>query len=619
MDRRSFVSSLVFTAAGLLAGCTSSSEQGGRGSAAPDADALQEVEVDKPPAGNVGERPFSAVSYLESLSTSQKNSLNMMNYLTVLAQRVIAAKNNRLILDEVYRELYNNITPDAVDGETLDQISYLAGTIEEFRMTDVKRERLRRAFECAQVDAARQAIPDPIALLSAATSGGLARFAMSVVYMAVDSASSYSAALDGAEAELVKGNWELDDEQSKTLHESRDDLFAYIVNMVAEYDVPGFMSMTEETAEQFASWEKRAVAQRIRYFEKNCDRYCALGAYWLVLACSYYEDADYERCIRAIETYETFSTGIFRNDYGYAKALTLGISAAEISDEHDYVEYVRRWAPVILENCDDADWASRYFVAQCYLSIAGKTGDSSYISLAYETALDNVNELIPVQLGMNGAYAAPVKKKEGAENFPWSQEDKKDKHRYNKLLEQERKVELPPIHQPLLMNLELIHAILGAYPDYVDSSISSELLGESPFLTEPLNERYVVGVDFDLDAVEIEYDCDEVKIPASILAMGSKVVATVKQDSGASVIEDWAIDRVERGEDDDPSTHIAFFKSKSAKKFDYAEGATVKLEIDVLPEIGVEPLMIGYKAISTKEKPWDHIAVWDDGFWFERQ
>lgn len=230
-----------------------------------------------------------------------------------------------------------------------------------------------------------------------------------------------------------------------------------------------------------------------------------------------------------------------------------------------------------------------------------------------------MNELIPVQRELNGAYVGPVKKVEGAENFPWSEEEKKDKYRYNKLLEQERQVELPPIHQPLLMNLELIHAIQRAYPGHVDSSTVSELLGESPFLTEPLNGRYAVGADFELNAVEIEYDCAEVKIPACILFSGSKVVATVKQDAGTSVIEDWTIDRVERGEDGDPSTHIAFYKSKSAKKLDYAEGATVKLEIDMLPEVGIEPLVIGYKAVGTKEKPWDHIAVWDDGFRFERQ
>ena len=67
-----------------------------------------------------GEKPFSAIAHLESLSALQINSLNIMNYLAVLSQRVISAKNNRLLLDDAYRELYNNIMPDAVDLNTLD-------------------------------------------------------------------------------------------------------------------------------------------------------------------------------------------------------------------------------------------------------------------------------------------------------------------------------------------------------------------------------------------------------------------------------------------------------------------------------------------------------------------
>lgn len=617
MDRRSFVSALAFAATGVLAGCSSNASKDELGSADVQSEPVQQSEESVVPNEVAGEKPFSAIAHLESLSALQINSLNIMNYLAVLSQRVISAKNNRLLLDDAYRELYNNIMPDAVDLNTLDQINFLAGTIEEFRMTDVKRERLRVVYERAQVDAARQAIPDPIALLSTVTSGNLAAFAASVIYMAVDSASSYSAALEGAESELVKGNWELDDEESKTLHLSRESLFSYIVEMVEEYDVPGFMSIMEEGAERFTSWEGKSVSQRIRYFEKECDKYCALGAYWLLLAQAYYEIKDYARCIKAVETYESFSAGIFRNDYPYAKVLALGINAAKESSKHDFAECAKRWVPAMLQNCDDADWALRYYAAQCYLSLAGETRDASYIGLAYEVALDNVNELVQVQRGLNEAYVAPLAKKDGAENFFWSDEEAKDKHRYNKLLETERKMALPPVHQPLILNLELIKAIQGAHPEYVVQEAVTDLLGEAPFLSSSLNQRYVGG-DSSLDVSAVAYDCGEIKIPAALLAAGSKMTATVKIGSEKSKIADWTIDRVEREVEDDPSTYLAVCKSERAKKVKYADGTTVNLRITVLPEVDVEPIAIAFKAIGTKEKPWDQIAIWDDGFSFER-
>mgnify|MGYP003370351477 FL=1 len=619
MDRRSFLSFFAISLSGVLAGCATSGAQDEQGSDGLTAEHADEPEVTEAPVEVPGERPFSAVAHLDSLSETQRNSLNVMNYLVVLVQRVNASKNNRLLLDDVYHGLYNNILPDVVDQETLGQINYLAETIEGFRMTDVKRQRLRMIYERAQADAARQAIPDPIALLSAASSGSLAQFAISVVYMAVDSASSYSAVIDDAEAELIEGNWELDDKDSELLHRSREGLFTYIVTMVEEYGIPGFMSMTEEAAEQFAEWEQRGVSQRIRYFEKECNQYCALGAYWLLLAQAYYEDADYERCIKAIETYESFSTGIFRNDVNYAKALTLGISAAELSDQYDFAEYAKRWVPSILENCSDSDWALRFFAAQSYLSIAGATEDNSFVSLAYETALDNVNELIPTQRKLNEAYIAPIEKEEGAENFFWSDEKAKDKYRYNKLLEEERKTALSPLHQPLISNLELVYAIQQTYPEHADSATLVTLLGEEPFLSKPLNERYCSDDKAGLDFSGIEYDCNEIKIPASYLVSGSKLAATVSHDSYEAAGEDWQIDRVERGDESDPATYIAIYKSNYAESVEYVDGANVSLEIKVLPEIGMEPIIVDYRAVATKEKPWEHLAVWDDGFGFERQ
>lgn len=618
MDRRAFVSALALAATGALAGCASDVREPGQGSAvkAPSVDVLQEVEL---PAEVSGEKPFASLKRLESLSAIQKNSLNMMNYMVVLMYQVNASKNNRLLLGQIYDELFNNSAPDAVDGETRDQITSLTDAIEDLRLSNIKRERLRMVYERSQAAAAKQAIPDPIALLSAASSGNLGAFAMSVIYMAVDAQASYASATDAVEMEFVEGGWKLDDKEEEVLHRNRTSLFVYIVNMVEEHGLPGYLAMTEKKASQFADWEDKDIARRIRFFEKESDTYCALGAYWLMLARSYFEDKDYAACIEAIEAYESSFTGIFIRDMNYAKALALGISALEMLEDSRFASYAERWVPEILKNCDSSDWALRYFAAQAYLSLARETGDGRFISLAYETALDNINELIDVQHELNDAYIAPVAKEEGAEDLPWSSEEQKEKHRYNKLLEDERRIALAPLHQPLLTNLEFIHAILAVHPEIAGDTAASDLLGASPFLVDPLNRRYGSVTEGAPDISGIEYDCLEVRIPVSFLTLSSKVSSTVKHESGTTIIKDWKVDRVERGDETDPSTYVAVMASEDAKDAGYSDGSTVTLEIDVLPDAEIEPISVKFTAVSTKDKPWEQLAVWDDGYRFERK
>lgn len=618
MNRRTFVSTLALVVMAALSGCGSSASKQARGSSARGSLAESPEEHEAFVDASKG-KPFSSADRLRGLSEVQRNSLIMMNHLVVLMSQVNVSKNNKLLLDQIYSELYNNIAPDAVDEETLDEIIYLTGAIDELRLTGLKRERLRMIFERAQAAAAKETIPDPVALLSAASSGSLGMFAISVVYMAVDAASSYSSAMDTAESEFVEGGWELDDEETKLLHDNRASLFAYIVTVVERYGLPGSMALTEKSASQFADWEKKDVAQRIRFFEKEADTYCALGSYWLMLAQSYFEHGDYSSCIKAIETYESFSTGIFRDDTSYAKSLALGISAAEELGGGSYLVCAERWIPEILENCDSADWALRYFAAQSYLSLARETGDARYIACAYETALDSINELAGAQRDLNAAYIAPLLLEDGAENFPWSSEEAKEKHRYNKLLEAERKVELAPLYQPLLLNLELVYAMVQSRPDAIGETRVCDFLVDPPFLIDPLNRRYGLTDADELDISGISYDCSEIRIPALLLASNSTITADIKSVSDVTSVKDWSIDRVEREDETDPSSFVAIFKSKDAERVNYSEGSIVSLRIDPISELDMEPISVKFTAVGTKNKPWEHLAVWDDGLRFERR
>ena len=264
------------------------------------------------------------------LTDTQRNSMNMLNYLTVLTQEINSSKNSKLYLEEAYSSIVTNTLPEAVDDRTLGELGVLLDTLENYRMAAVKRERLEYIYEQNKAQAIRDAVPNPLGLLSSVQSSSLSSIVMSVSYMAIDSITSYQTSSAQADLEYLQDGWALDDEESEILHNQRSDMFEYMVRTVNENQLPGRLSLTEDTVETFVSWKNNSnVVSRIRFFESNESTYEAFGGYWLALAESYYENGDYEKCLSAIKEYENLKIGIFRKDHDYAEILPLAIVSAQ--------------------------------------------------------------------------------------------------------------------------------------------------------------------------------------------------------------------------------------------------------------------------------------------------
>ena len=134
----------------------------------------------------------SSMADTGKLDQNQKNAIAMLNYITVLSQEINASKNSRLFMEEAYSTLLNNTDLNSIDDKTNSQVNRLLDTIEEYRMIDVKRDRLQYIYEQNQAQAIHAAIPNPLGLLSAVKSANPVDFVASIVYMAVYSYSSYT-------------------------------------------------------------------------------------------------------------------------------------------------------------------------------------------------------------------------------------------------------------------------------------------------------------------------------------------------------------------------------------------------------------------------------------------
>ena len=567
----------------------------------------EESEVSEQPTISAQETVTVVPQIADGLDDTQRNSIIMLNYLAVLTQEINASQNSRLYLENAYSTLINNTYPNAVDSRTLSQLASILDTLERYRMVAVKRERLEFVYEQNRAQAIRSAVPSPLGLLSAVRSYDIKGLAAAVVYMAVDSYTSYESQSSQADLQYLQNGWALDDEAATALHNSRRDTFSYMIRIVGDYDLPGDLALSESAVDEFVAWENNSnVVQRIQFLEANVKTYQALGTYWLVLAESYFENGQYDKCLNAVASYEALGARIFRKDYEYARILPLAIiSAGEVLDGDKYVAAAEDCIQKILENTDYDDWASRYFAAQVYVELYARTDDFAYLRSAYEIVLNNVNSLVNEQKAMNAEYLAPVVTVEAPKGA--TKEQKDDIKKYNDLLKAERKTALPPVNEPLRLNCELLFALA----DKLQLSEQEQLLienilhekGQSIFLTAPIDSQYWFSpVMIDVTGIETSFDGKALTVPASLVSASSVITVTVTDpETGAvEVFTDWVVEKVDRKQEGELDTFTATYTSASAKKFNYAAGTSIVIEITVEKESQEEP--IDYEYVTSVEK-----------------
>lgn len=526
----------------------------------------------------------------DGLTDEKRNSINMLNYMLMISQKVNVDRKNQLALESAY-DSFDNLYPNSVDRNTQAQITSLMDTIQGYRMISVKRARLEYIYEQNQAQAYRKAIPNPMGLLSAVQSGSKIKMAAAVLYMVVDSATSYETARSQADLDFLKDGWELDDAESEELHNSTKNSMNYMFDMVRTYDIPGDYALSKTAIEDFVAWSSKPDSQldrKIMWFEDNERTYAAFGPYWLELARDYFYAQKYDKCLESVLHYESISTRIFRKDKDYANILPMAIIASrEIMSEADYIELASKYCDLIYENTQDKDWSLRYFSVLVYMDLYSITNDMKYLDKAYSCARENVNYLVDEQKRLNYEYLSDIE--EITADADATKRVKDEIKQYNKALRAERKIALPPVSEALYLNVEVLFGlanemnISSADRQRIDSILHEN--GESIFLTKALDDRFWFNKTADsLEAedIDVEFDGSKFVIPASCITDRSKIIVTVSGPNGTTTFEEWEVSEVKRPKNSkDCSEYKVTIKIKDADKYKYQAGETIT--INVLP------------------------------------
>lgn len=548
------------------------------------------------------------------LTEQQSNSFSMLYYLAITAEEIRVSKDNRLILDDIYTSLLNDINPGAIDETTQDHLKNLRDIIKSYINISVKRDRLQYIYNQDKAATIRSAVPNPLAVLSMSNSFDWKKLAISAVYTVVDSYNNYKNANEAADQEFLMSGWELDDEETDTIQKNRERAFDYMVDIVQEYNLDGKLTLNEEAIEKFARiCAIESVQQKIRRLESEEETYKLLGNYWLELADCYYETSQYQKCLDCVEKYNERATGIYRMDYNYVQILPKAIVAAQaVYSGEDYVTNVKAFADAIMENTTTEEWSIRYFAAQVYLDLYARTSEHDYLDAAYNIAYDNTTILLDEQRAMNTTYMEDVKeltvdepdyrfmtedeKKDAEQEY---KDERKRLKAYNKALRETRKTELPTLYEPLVLNCELLFALADKMNISNQEKAEIEAILQTDkngvFLVDPINAHYSFSANTSDQSIELKKD--KVIIPVNLLSADAKVVVTVADNGKSVTFGDYVVTEVKR-EGDSVDSFFAHVSSKLMKNYKWTPESKVVVKITYGE--GIKDLQFRFKVVEFK-------------------
>lgn len=550
----------------------------------------------------------------DNLTLKQKNSIAMLNYLATTAEEINVSKDNRLLLEEVYTTLINNTNPDKIDKTTQDHLNNLMDVIKTYRMISIKRDRLQYIHNQDKASTIRNAVPNPLAVLSVTNSLDWKRLVTGVAYTVIDSYNHYKSANAELDQQFLISGWELEDEETENIQKSRERAFNYMIDIVREYDLSGDLSLNENDVKKFAEWSSKDITRKIQFLESNENTYKMFGNYWLSLADCYYQTGEYTKCLDCVKKYNGLSTGIFRKDYDYAQILPKAIvSVQEVYTGDNYIQQSKIFADAIMQNTEDDDWSSRYFSAQVYLDLYAQTDEQEYLNKVYDIALNNVNILVNEQINQNTTYLNDVKeleleeiddkylsKEEQKELKTKRKQEQKELDKYNKSLKEKRKTELPALYEPLILNCDLLFAVAGELN--INESEKNKIEGilqtdsNGVFLSKPINDHY--SFTDDTKDYKIKYNKDKITVPADLLIEGSTITVTLENDDSKKTFDNWKITKVTR-EDNKIDSFDAYFTNKEINSFEWNKDT--KITIKIVNGDNYEPILSKYKVKEYKD------------------
>jgi hypothetical protein len=324
----------------------------------------------KPPATPVAvakSEPLPAKATTPSIPDKNDNKLQAiqtLNY-TVVALTHIISYNDKVVLDQEYDELVNNLNLTQIpDEEALSLFSSLMDLLTKSKINDTERRIVERQYERNVSNALTKSMTSAVSSVqytaNPMTSIASGLFATGTAYF------NYREQIEQYEQERDAGTWQIEKDILTNLNQYRTDLLTTSWRLLDKYDIPDKWRLTEGQLQEYQEIlkdedKKRRLARLVR-IEKDFQMY---PPYWYYRGRAAQELENDDEALRCFEYFDAHRMPIHRKD-GFAASVAMcrAMLDAKKSRPVDPAQL-----EVIVDNSQNKDWSNLLFAAVKYAEL----------------------------------------------------------------------------------------------------------------------------------------------------------------------------------------------------------------------------------------------------------
>ena len=209
--------------------------------------------------------------------------------------------------------------------------------------------------------------------------------------------------------------------------------------------------------------------------------------------------------------------------------------------------------------------------------------------------------MVSEQKTQNAEYLADIVEEKIPEDS--TKQEKQDIKQYNKMIKEQRKKELPPVYEPLILNCDLLFALAGQIDIKQSEKKKIENIlredGEPLFLTKSLDDLYSFS-DIVSEQYDISFDGKNVMIPAKCLSDSSILKVTVFDGDGTP-FEDVELVEVDRAKQKNIDNFVATYSSKELSKYKYTGDSVIQIDLVPVEGSNCQNISASFKVAEMKK------------------
>jgi len=302
-----------------------------------------------------------------------------LNYCHMSLYKIIHY-NDRIVLDEEYNEIINNINLTKIkDEEVIDLLKSLMDTISHFKLNEGDKELLYAEYE----NQVSNAFYSSFSGLATIPTGGNPFVAAATTLMNVGSAyANYRNNTELYRRQLKKSTWELDKKVITTINDVRKDFITSYWILMKRYKIPDQWRITEKQMDQYITVLKDTDSGRkFRNLQRLEDAFQAYPPFWYYLGEAAQDLKEYKYALKAYARLESSQKGFFREDNVYASALMNKISLLDPEKDKNIISNSLH----IINTQSPLDYRKNIFAALWYINL----GDYNNAKERLQVNIDN--------------------------------------------------------------------------------------------------------------------------------------------------------------------------------------------------------------------------------------